>query len=80
MKRIILVTGATDDIGLATAKMLVAQGHHVLIHGRNAQKLNWVEAELKAIPGAGEIQSYRADLSSLVDVAALADADKFSRL
>ena len=35
MKKTILLTGATDGIGLETAKMLLAQGHTVLLHGRN---------------------------------------------
>ena len=34
MQKIILITGATDGIGLETAKALTQQGHHVLIHGR----------------------------------------------
>jgi len=39
MKKLILMTGATDGIGLATAKLLISQGHHVLVHGRNIKKL-----------------------------------------
>lgn len=39
MQKIILITGSTDGIGLETAKALVAQGHHVIIHGRNNQKV-----------------------------------------
>ena len=39
MQKTILVTGSTDGIGLETAKMLVSQGHHVLLHGRNPSKL-----------------------------------------
>ena len=42
MNKKILITGATDGIGFETAKMLLAQGHTVLLHGRNAQKLNKV--------------------------------------
>ncbi|MCT4787501.1 SDR family NAD(P)-dependent oxidoreductase [Exiguobacterium aestuarii] len=35
----ILVTGATDGIGLATSKLLIEEGHEVLVHGRDEQKL-----------------------------------------
>lgn len=42
MQKTILITGATDGIGLETAKMLVSEGHKVLVHGRNADKLKSV--------------------------------------
>jgi len=43
MQKIILVTGSTDGIGLATARMLVLLGHHVLLHGRSTAKLENAE-------------------------------------
>ena len=43
MQKTILITGATDGIGLETAKMLVSLGHHVLLHGRNPRKLEEAE-------------------------------------
>ena len=43
MKKKILVTGATDGIGLETAKVLVSLGHTVLLHGRDRSKLAKVE-------------------------------------
>ena len=73
MHKTILLTGATDGIGLETAKMLVAEGHTLLIHGRNAEKLAAVEKTLVAIPNAGVIESYIADLSDMADVEKLAD-------
>lgn len=73
MRKKILLTGATDGIGLVTARKLVAQGHHVLIHGRNADKLAAVEQELSAL-NAGAVASYVADLSTMADVLAMAQA------
>lgn len=72
MQKVILITGSTDGIGLATAEMLISQGHHVLLHGRNAVKLAEVEKTLSELPGDGHVDSYIADLSRLTDVESLA--------
>ena len=74
MTKTILLTGATDGIGFETAKLLAAQGHTLLIHGRSEKKLANVNESLSDIDGAGVVESYRADLSDLTDVNALADA------
>ncbi len=74
MTKTILLTGATDGIGLETAKMLVSQGHKLLLHGRNPEKLEKTTDELAALPGAGQVESYLADLSRLDEVANLAKA------
>lgn len=68
MSKTILITGATDGIGKLTAKLLVAQGHHVLIHGRSLSKLNATADEI-----GGKTQSYVADLSDLTAVKEMAD-------
>lgn len=82
MQKTILVTGATDGIGLETARMLVSQGHTVLLHGRSAAKLEKVEKELSAMPECVGIESYLSELSVLADVEALAKAviEKHSKL
>lgn len=74
MKKTILLTGATDGIGLVTAKMLVADGHHVLLHGRNPTKLEAVHQELSSSSNPGSVEAYVADLSKLSDVEALASS------
>jgi len=82
MQKTILVTGSTDGIGLATAKILVSIGHNVLLHGRNQSKLGDAEKTLTAVQGGGRVESYVADLSRITDVEALAKAvtEKHSKL
>ncbi|TMP40793.1 oxidoreductase [Pseudoalteromonas citrea] len=59
----IMITGATDGIGLETAKQLATEGHHLLIHGRNDEKLQRVKQQLVAMSDATTIECYTADLS-----------------
>jgi NAD(P)-dependent dehydrogenase (short-subunit alcohol dehydrogenase family) len=69
MPRTILVTGATDGIGLLTARSLAEEGHHVLLHGRSREKLE----DAARTVGAGT-QTFLADLSRTEEVEAMADA------
>ncbi len=74
MQKTILLTGATDGIGLEVAKILVSQGHHVLLHGRNPAKLEDTMNMLAALPGGGSVETVVADLSRLADVKAMAES------
>lgn len=72
----ILITGATDGIGLKTAKVLAAPGHAVLMHGRNPAKLERAVQDVAALTGAGPIEPHLADLARISEVEALAEAVK----
>ena len=74
MHKTILITGSTDGIGLETAKLLASQGHDVLLHGRNLEKLERVQKTLLELNGGRHIEVYVADLSLMKDVEALAQA------
>ncbi|MEM7437213.1 MAG: SDR family NAD(P)-dependent oxidoreductase [Myxococcota bacterium] len=71
MHKTILITGATDGIGLEAAKLLAASGHRVLLHGRNPGKLGRAAEAVQR--GEGRIPQYVADLSRMDEVQALAD-------
>ena len=65
---IVFVTGATDGLGRALADRLAADGHTLILHGRDADKL---AATAAAIRGT-EVHTALADLSDLAQVRRLA--------
>lgn len=63
MSKTILITGATDGIGLLTAQLLGEQGHQLILHGRSAAKLESAAGTVGNSP-----YTITADLSKIDDV------------
>ena len=76
MVKTILITGATDGIGKHLAKKLDSEGHQVILHGRNPQKLELALQEVRAVSLRGRVSSYLADFSKLDDVYRFAEEIK----
>ena len=72
-QRVALVTGSTDGLGREVARRLAAQGAHVIVHGRNAERGKAVVDEITAA-GKGSARFYQADFASLAEVRTLAEA------
>ncbi len=68
----IMITGSTDGLGLETAKVLAAQGHNLLLHGRSEAKLLEAQRQVEAQGGTGSVEIFQADLSSADEVRRLA--------
>jgi NAD(P)-dependent dehydrogenase (short-subunit alcohol dehydrogenase family) len=63
----IFITGSADGLGHLSAKVLIEQGHQVVLHGRNAERAK--EAK-KKIPGAEA--ALTGDLSNIEETKKLA--------
>jgi short-subunit dehydrogenase len=70
--RVVLVTGASRGIGLVVAQMAAEAGAEVLLVARDAARLDAVVTEIRA--AGGRAHAHMADLSSLAEVDALAQA------
>jgi NAD(P)-dependent dehydrogenase (short-subunit alcohol dehydrogenase family)/carbon monoxide dehydrogenase subunit G len=70
--RTMVLTGGTSGIGKAAARELYSKGVHLVVVGRDADKLKDLRGELASIRGGGRIATELADLSSLTEVRQLA--------
>ena len=66
--RVFLVTGGTSGMGLATARQLLGAGGHVVITGRDDERLQRAGEQLADAPrGGARLLSVRADAASRAD-------------
>jgi NAD(P)-dependent dehydrogenase (short-subunit alcohol dehydrogenase family) len=70
--RTALITGSTDGVGRYVAERLAAKGWRVIVHGRDRARGEAVVERIAA--QGGEARFVAADLSSLAEVRALAEA------
>lgn len=64
----IFITGSSDGLGFMEARLLVAQGHKVVLHGRNRDR---ADAALLKVPNA--MAAVAGDLASIAEMRLLAD-------
>lgn len=72
-QRVIIVTGGNAGIGRATAKLLAADGHHVVIVSRDLAKGEEAANAIRSATGNDAIDVVQGNLSSMAETTALAD-------
>ena len=71
-KTMILITGATDGIGLETARELAQRGHELVLHGRTEDKAQRALAAVQQHAPGVALQAAHADLSDFGAVTRMA--------
>jgi len=67
--KVVIITGASSGIGMATAKLLAAQGASVSLAARRKDKLDAVVKEIQ--DAGGKAQAFTTDVSKLSDMQSL---------
>ncbi len=75
-KKLILITGASAGIGQVAAQALAAQGHELILVGRNPEKTENVASEIKTRTGNPAVHALIADFTDLEQVQRLAEQVK----
>lgn len=70
---IILITGATDGIGLETAQQLAKLGHELILHGRTDDKAKGARDAVLAKSPNAKLRTAHADLADLTDLVRMAN-------
>ncbi|MBW5482982.1 SDR family NAD(P)-dependent oxidoreductase [Streptomyces bambusae] len=81
--RVVLITGGTSGMGLATARLLLDGGAHVVVTGRDEARLQRTAAQLaQASDGGARLLTVRADAASTADLDRLVSVvgDRHGRL
>jgi retinol dehydrogenase 14 len=72
-QKLIVLTGASDGIGLEASRQLAAEGHHLVMVGRNPRKLEAAVARVRQESPGVPVESFVCDFASLAAVRALAE-------
>ncbi|BAQ17620.1 SDR family NAD(P)-dependent oxidoreductase [Methyloceanibacter caenitepidi] len=78
--RIALITGASRGIGRATAKLLAADGAHVLLLGRDRKRLEAVDDEINAAGGKATLIPLDLANGAAIDPLGPSLYERFGRL
>ena len=70
----ILLTGATDGLGKATAFALAQKGHELILHGRDPEKGKRLLQEIKAETQNNQLHYYNADFAEFDQIRKMVDA------
>lgn len=79
-EQVIVITGASSGIGLATAKLAASKGAKVVLASRNLKELNKIVKEIKS--EGGDVFAVKCDVSDLNQVQNLCDKalEKFGKI
>jgi len=80
--KVILITGATDGIGKATAKEFAKKEATIIVHGRESARVQSTVSEIISQTGNSKIFGVTADFSSFKQVVEMANElnSKFDKI